>query len=184
MSRIYKIIISILLYLLFIISLALFYLKGFSLLSFNFLFGFIIVYFIFLYFDKLKIDKDYYKLFILIIAWSHLLGLAYFYDNSQYYDKIIHFTSSCFITVITYDFFAKNFNNKPKKIIIFLLVMCILISWELYEYLEDLFFNFHAQGVFNSFGQNYISPISDTLEDLISGALGALTSLFLFRNRR
>ncbi len=149
---------------------------------YTFLAGFIFTFLIFIFLDKKRIDSKY-KILVTISVWFHLLGIIYLYSNFEYYDKAIHFINSYFITLIVYDYFIKNINIHPKKTPIFLILLGILAIWEIYEYSLDTLLNFYSQGVFNSSGQVLLSPLDDTMQDLIIGCLGSIFCLIFKKNK-
>lgn len=126
--------------------------------------------------DKRGIHHQY-KLLIVISVWLHVFGMLYFYQSFQYYDKVLHFVISYAITMIVYDYFVKNLHFRPKKLMVFLSALGIGVVWEMIEYFNDVFLGNTSQGVFSSTGVMLMSPISDTMIDLIVGGLGAILYL-------
>jgi len=171
-----KITTTTLFYAMFVFSVILLVFSGFSLLAL-FSFGwFLVSSIVFKIMDKRNINSKY-KLLVVIAVWLGLLGVASLYETFQYYDKVIHFIIGFFITLIVYAYFVKNLNHSPKKIMVLLSTLGILTFWEFAEFFADTFFGLHAQGVFSSAGQTLMSPNTDTMLDLITGALGSLMCL-------
>jgi hypothetical protein len=143
---------------------------------------FVLAYFLFIFMDKKGVNENY-KLFVVLAIWLSLLGRVYFYANFFYYDKILHIIIPFFITLLAYDYFSKNL--KPDKLAIFLFVMGILVSWEIFEYFVDTFgiLDFKMLGVYDSMGNELMSPMKDTMIDLVIGAFSSLIAL-AFKNKK
>ena len=139
---------------------------------------FILAYIVFLIMERGKVNENY-KFFVVFAIWLSLIGRIYFYENFFYYDKILHIITPLFITLLAYDYFSKNL--KPDKMAIFFFVLGLLAFFEIGEYIADTvgILNFKMQGVFDSLGNELMSPIKDTMIDLILGAFTSLVALTL-----
>ncbi len=129
--------------------------------------------------DRKRINPDY-KLLALVLIWLALLGRLYFYRNFFYYDKILHVLGPFVVTLVTWDYFEKNF-RQANKFVIFCFVLGLLASFEIYEYLVDVsgILGFPLQGVLDEYLNLVMSPIDDTMIDLILGASGSFIALAL-----
>lgn len=171
-----KTITTALFYLIFVIGVIYLIFDGFSFFTFTSFAWFVISFIIFKIIDKRKIHSQY-KLLVVVAVWLNLMGMIFFYRHFSYYDKILHFAISFFIAIIVYDYFVNNLNKFPKKFMVFLSSIGLLTIWEFAEYIGDVFFGLNLQGVFSGNGQMIMSPIGDTMIDLIVGALGAVMCL-------
>jgi hypothetical protein len=142
---------------------------------------FVLAYIIFYLMDINKIDSRY-KIFVVFAIWASLIGRIYFYNNFFYYDKFLHVLTPFLITFIVYDYFLKNL--EPKKGVVFFVVLGMLCSFEIFEYLVDTFgiLNFKMQGVYDDFGNVLMEPLKDTMIDLMLGAIASITALATRRN--
>jgi hypothetical protein len=153
--------------------------------AFEFIGGSVASIFFFYLLDKMKINH-YYKIFIVVAIWAHLIGALSLFDNFVYYDKILHFTIAVFITLIISDYFYSNFSfkNGLLQIFIFFNLLGIFAGWEIYEYIGDVLFNLHAQGVYDFSGNIIVSRIDDTMQDMIISSIGAIITLFIRNGRK
>jgi hypothetical protein len=152
-----------------------------SLFFLSYFIWFIIAYFIFDIIDKQKINPIY-KLFTVICIWLSIIGRIYFYENFFFYDKILHIVIPFFITLLAYEYFKKEL--KPKKWVIFVFAVGITSLFEMFEYLLDLFkfAPFISQGVYDSLGNELMSPFKDTMIDLFLGVAGSFLAI-VFKKR-
>lgn len=126
--------------------------------------------------DKTKINRNY-SILIYVALWLHLIGEFYLYANLPYYDKLLHFFVPMLITSMVYDY-TKKFKFEYKNIGVFLAVVGMLCLFEIFEFGIDLFLGLDMIGVINM-GEIIISPLSDTMSDLIFGTLGSLLFLVI-----
>jgi len=120
-----------------------------------------------------------YSLLIIGALWLDLLGEAGgFYRNWVYYDKILHFIDPIFIAMAVKDY-LKKYKIKYESFVVISVIMGFLAFFEIFEYFIEAFFGFPMLGVLNSNSKVIISPIVDTMWDLILGLLGTLTYLFI-----
>ncbi len=144
---------------------------------------FVFAYFLFIFMDKKRINPDF-KLLALVLVWLAVLGRLYFYRNFFYYDKILHVLIPFAMTLIAFDFFEKNF-QRTNKFVIFCFVLGLLASFEIFEYLVDVsgILGFPLQAVLDAEGDVVMSPIDDTMIDLILGAAGSFIALGLKKGK-
>jgi len=127
-----------------------------------------------LVYNKIELNKNY-RFLIPLFIWLNLLGEIYFYYNFQYYDKILHTIIPLFICYCIFDYTKKvNFKN---KIIVFLITLGVLSSFEIFEWLLDVLFNLNMMGVMSN-GVLLMTPIDDTIIDLIMGSLASILVLY------
>ena len=138
-----------------------------------FILGFVIYFLI----DNLMLNKNY-KIFAGLAIWLNALSYAYLYQRYLYFGYFVHFIDSILITYVVYDYFKKNFKTKEIYlfIFIFLTVVGIISSWEVYEYFSDKILQIHLQGIFVS-GKFFVYPIDDTMIDLTIGYLVTILTL-------
>lgn len=116
-----------------------------------------------------------YEIFINIALWLNVLGeIIFYYHNSEYYDKFLHFSVSLLMTVLIYEYYSKS--PKIKKDMVFFTILGMLSLWEIYEYIVMVFFGIPTQGIVRK-GGFVQSPIDDTMMDLIYGAIGSIVYL-------
>jgi len=127
--------------------------------------------------NKLGLSKNY-RVIVLIMMWLHIFGRYVSLYNTTYYDKVLHLISPFLITMIVYDYF-KRFKLEYPKTTVFLLVLGMLCSFEIYEFLLSSLVGIQMQGVFDNSGAEIMSPIVDTMIDLILGAMASMSFLFL-----
>jgi len=122
-----------------------------------------------------------YELFINIGLWLNVLGeFVYYYSGATYYDKILHFSIGILITAIVYQYYLKSL--RINKDVIFFTVLGLFAFFEIYEYLVTIFFNYPLMGVIHN-GVQIMSPLDDTMVDLICGSIGSIIYLF-FRKEK
>lgn len=145
-----------------------------------FFISFFVGYFIFYQIDKLKLSEGY-KLSIAIILWLNLLGELLFYDYWQFYDKVLHFFVPMIIVSAICDYFNKH--KMDNKLFPILSTLGILAGWEIVEYYIELLFNIQMQGVIHN-GIVIMSPLKDTIMDLVDGLFGSSVFLLLNKNSK
>ncbi len=110
------------------------------------------------------------------------------YSEFFYYDKIIHFTQSIFLSSIIF-YMIRKLNIKLKWALLFTVFIMIGIGsiWEIGEFGADKFFNLNTQGVFlkslqgrGARLQQALDPLSDTDLDMFFNILGSLSYPLLF----
>jgi hypothetical protein len=127
-----------------------------------------------------KIDEKYLT-YINVALWLNLLGeIIVYYSGLFLYDKILHITLGYLLSIIIYNYFLEN--SKLKKDATFFAVMGLLAVWEIWEFSLDTFLGFQSQGVIRN-NIFIMSPIDDTMYDLIWGAIGSLIYLFIKKER-
>ena len=150
-----------------------------SLVYLSYFLSFVIAWALFVIIDRLQLYQGY-KLLILTAIWVSIAGRIYFYTNFEYYDKMVHFFTPALTACIAYDFLcrATNFN---RKIHAFVFVVLLLSMFEVFEFLLDYFqfFEFRTQGVYDSDGNELMSPAMDTTIDLIMGIFAASVALLI-----
>jgi hypothetical protein len=129
----------------------------------------------------MKLDSCY-MVYINLGLWLNLLGEYYFYYNSIYYDKVLHFFIPLFITILFYKYFEINSKGLPKKSLVFLIVLGLTAVWEIFEYFQSGIFNFPSVGVYNH-TDLVMPPYKDTIWDLFSGCFGALGYLIFKKEK-
>lgn len=127
-----------------------------------------------------KVDEKYW-FFINIGLWLNLIGEIYaYYQGLFIYDKVLHFGIGILATMIIYEYYKDN--SILKRDSVFITVLGLMFLFEIYEYAMDLFFGTQLQGVVRN--SIYVqSPFNDTMYDMIWDAIGALTYLFLKKER-
>ena len=113
---------------------------------------------------------------IYILLWFHVLGSLLFYFTIQHYDKFLHFMIPFFITLIFYDYVKERFPKNP-KLAIFFIVFGMLIWFELLEYFVDIFLDSNMQGT------GLLTPLKDTVYDVVAGIFGIGTFLIFKKNK-
>lgn len=130
---------------------------------------------------KTKNIDDKYMLAINATLWGNLLGeIAFYYHNLIFYDKILHILLGIILSAIIYSYYATNSNLKRDAV--FYTTMGLLAIWEIYEFSLDSFFGFQSQGVLSN-KVFILSPLEDTMYDLIWGAIGSLFYLFFKKEK-
>ena len=128
--------------------------------------------------DKYRLNQNF-KILANIALWLGLFGELYLFYYLQYYDKILHFVIPLFITACAYDFFKKHL--KINKTVIFLSVLGGCVLFEIYEYFLQIFFNLPLMGVWSNNGDLIMSPLNDTIIDLVIDMFGSITYLIFKR---
>lgn len=131
---------------------------------------------------KVKNLNPNFKFILNIGLWLNLLGEVYFFYHFAYYDKIVHFSTSFFITMILYDHLSKE--GKVNKIFIFFSVLGLFAAFEIFEYIEMITFNYPFMGVFDSSGTMLMPPLDDTMTDLIFACFGSISYLIIKKNKK
>lgn len=113
------------------------------------------------------------------LYWLAIFGELFLYDNFIYYDKVFHFLTGILITAIVFQYYFQSL--KLKRDMVFLTVLGMLTLWEIFEYIITVFFGYRMLGVV--FNEVFIvSPLDDTMIDLMCGALGAILYLLFKRH--
>ncbi|HHT38218.1 MAG TPA: DUF2238 domain-containing protein [Mollicutes bacterium] len=115
---------------------------------------------------KTRIDETLKLSYLLFILGSGIFGaIGDFYSKVMFYDKLIHFTSGMFVTVISIILLERLYKTKINKREFFLLITVINIAvattWEIVEFFFDLIFNKNAQ-----------KGNTDTMLDIITAIIG------------
>ena len=129
------------------------------------------------YFFKLKLDLVIVTSYIMFIFFAHFLGsIVDLYRVIEGYDKVMHFISGIFSSVIAYMYLIKN-NIKHSSLFmtIFVLATTTLgaFLWELFEFTGDYLFNRDAQNVLTT-------GVSDTMFDMLLALLGAVVVILFY----
>jgi uncharacterized membrane protein YjdF len=126
-----------------------------------------------------------YELLINIAIWINIFGqYGFYYTNFPYYDKFLHFFTGILITSIICKYYEKD--QKVDRNIIFFITLGMLAAWEIYEYVLFAYLNVPAMGVIQN-GIQTMSPLDDTMLDLICGSIGAVLYFMFysfFKNKR
>lgn len=163
----------------------------------------IIALLLFYYIDasfKFNFPERFYIYIFLIFVFGTIIGADFtnfgFYYRLDFYDKILHFVGPFLLTAIMFFIINRlDITFKWKALISFGLIFGILGLFEIGEYLSDQFFGTLLQGVY-TFDlveriklEAVLTPIDDTMQDLIYGLLGnalyvGYRSLMLFFEHR
>jgi len=103
-----------------------------------------------------------------------------FYDGFFYYDKVIHLVMGFILASLIYGYFINN--STLKKDMVFLAVVGFFGLWELIEFGFDFFTGSQFQGVVRN-GVFIMSPLKDTMVDMVYSSLGALLFLIFKREK-
>lgn len=136
----------------------------------------IVVYLLLSWFFKIKKIEVNYLIYVNVALWLNLIGEYYFYYHSVYYDKFLHYAVPIMITIIIYHYFEINSKNMPKKELVFLAVLGLSASFEIFEYFQSGIFNFPSVGVYNE-TDLIMPPYQDTIWDMLCASFGILTYL-------
>ena len=142
----------------------------------GFFFGLIVFYLVGHLF-KIRFKIQHYIYIIIILLSGILLAPLYFF--SENYDKVLHFLSPVFGSIIIfYMINSKRLNFQWKLLVTFMFVVSFLAIHEMGEYLIDLMWDLKLQGV-------YIRDVSgiekfhlvmpkndDTMIDMLFGTFG------------
>lgn len=115
--------------------------------------------------------KEWHFSFFLLSIYLGILGDNFFrfYYALRYYDKILHFFIPMGLTFIMID--SRLFKDKN---FLTLIILGFAAIFEILEYLSDKLLGTTLQGVFSKItGSMLMSPIDDTLFDLLSALLGS-----------
>lgn len=127
-------------------------------------------------------------IFSIMILLSLVIGETLdFYMLIPYYDKFIHFSLPFFVGLIAfllaYTMYRTGnlrITNGPLIIIIVLITMGIGATWEIIEYVCDVFISPHLNNIFGQLqGSTTESPLVDTMNDLIFDMLGGMFGALL-----
>jgi len=128
--------------------------------------------FFFYVMDRMKIKKKYY-IPVIIALWLNCIGEMFFYYNFEYYDKILHFFIPMLITAILVSKSKEPFDILVK-------VTGMLILFEIFEIILYTFLGLNTLGVI--IGGNFtMSPVDDTITDVLLGIAGSYVYLLLNR---
>lgn len=126
-----------------------------------------------------EIEMLYYLVFIFL---AYFLGsVLNLYNLTNYYDTIIHFISGIFTFKIALFIIEKlEIKNLPKSFIILfgITFSCfIAVIWEFFEFFADILLNMNLQ-------RQLTEGVKDTMIDMLSATLGAITISILKRQER
>ncbi len=116
------------------------------------------------------------------IITSHLLGQYYFYFTFQYYDKFLHASNPSIVLLMVW-----LLNTEGRLYLIWLATVGILGLNEIAEFLVDVYGNgtYRMQGVGSMVdGTMIMTPIADTMWDLILGATSSLVVVLILWLKR
>jgi len=125
-------------------------------------------------------DRTFLWFLINIGFWLGLLGEMFFYYHLTYYDKSLHIFVGMLLAEVLFQYYNKHL--KVKKEAIFFSVLGLLAIWEIYEYFIFAYFAYPTMGVFID-RIEIMSPLADTMTDLIGGSIGAILFL-IFREEK
>ena len=124
----------------------------------------------------LKNINEKYWLFINIALWFNVIGEIFAYYSGLFvYDKLLHLATGVLITMIIYSYYKEN--STLSKDMVFVTAIGLMVLFEIYEYLWDVFFGSQLQGVVRG-GVYILSSLDDTMQDIIWGTIGSLVYLF------
>ncbi len=131
------------------------------------------------FFFKLEFKPHHYLIFLLVATTGILFSPLYFISTS--YDKILHFLSPLFISILVF-FLVNKLKCKfsVKLLLTFTIIISILSLFEIGEYLLDQLVDWKLQGVYlrDITGLTKFNIImdknDDTMIDLIFGTFGTL----------
>ena len=116
--------------------------------------------------DRKKLLKLLASLIFFILVTNFFANQFYWYYSIWYFDMIMHFLGGFWVGLLFFYLFYYG-NLVPKSIFyVFLWVLAIGISWEVFEF---CFYNYIAQNAFNLFDTS-----SDIFFDLFGGAFAVL----------
>jgi hypothetical protein len=137
----------------------------------------LIIFFFMDYLFKLDFKKRHYSYVIIILFFGILLSPMYFL--SENYDKILHFISPIFGSVLVfYIVREKNISFQWKLLITFMFIISFLAIHEMGEYILDYLWDLKLQGVYirDTSGIEKLKLVmaknDDTMIDMMLGTLG------------
>lgn len=151
----------------------------------GFYYSFVLMYG-FYFFDKIfeiKFRKIHY-FFMFVIALSGPGLIIILFEFYSHVDKILHFIHPIFLSFIVSFLLSKlKIKRSYTLFITFFIVFSSFAIFEIIEYSADKLWDFKLQGTYmrdlygNIKGDTIISPLDDTMIDLIMSFLGALVYL-------
>lgn len=135
------------------------------------------------YLFKLKATKAIYIINIIFMYFASLIGSCFNGYNLPFFDKILHFSSGIFASLLAVILFYVI--KKEKKIIdhqeykIFILFvfntnLAIAMLWELFEYMMLILFN-------NDCINHYKTGVHDSMTDMLCALVAGTIIIFLIR---
>lgn len=137
---------------------------------------FIIDYFNKKYKLKLKEGKILILVFFMLLS---MFGGSFFmlYYTTIWYDKLLHF-----IVPLTISYWLTGyFKNKISTPFIILIVLGMSGFFEIMEYFFDVFFVTSLQGVFDLQMNVILSPLADTMQDMVFSLVGSYMGTMFYR---
>ncbi len=128
---------------------------------------------------KLKLGVP---MYLIILLCLHLVlaadaGTALgAYVRFWWWDLLVHGLFGFYCCGILYHLYIRIENQKPKAVhfvVLLLLTIAIATIWEIYEFTADLVFHTDMQRVGEALS-NGVSPVTDTMTDIMIAAFGAL----------
>lgn len=125
---------------------------------------------------KLKPVYEIYVIYLIFVYFASLVGSCLHGYSLPYFDKVLHFSSGLFATLIAVMLFCKIKNVKKvenaadyKIFLLFINSMNLAIAalWEFYEYALLIFFN-------NDAVNHYTTGVHDSLTDMICAFIAGL----------
>jgi hypothetical protein len=123
---------------------------------------------------SLPLDFEY-ILFIMVMLQFVIGETLNFYENVNYYDKLVHFTLPMLLgyitSVLVYTMYITGnlrMTLAPAMVVIVLVTLGIGAFWEIIEYAADQLLGTYLQGSLTS------PPLIDTMNDLIVDTLGGI----------
>ena len=120
-------------------------------------------------------------IFLIIIFFSNLVGMYFGMYSTWWFDMSLHFLGGFFMAMLMVHYLKIGEVPAIKKYLIIVgAVSFIGIVWEFAEYLANQTL---IEPLYNNFGFRayFIGDLDDTINDLLTDVVGALTWLLLFR---
>lgn len=128
--------------------------------------------------------KPVYEIYIIstiFIYFASLIGSTFHWYSYPGFDKVLHFSSGVFATIIAVILFyiirkTNEFQNKQdwKLMLVFInaVNLAIAVIWEFYEYAMLIFFN-------NDAINHYTQGVHDSMTDMLVACIGGLLMTFI-----
>lgn len=121
---------------------------------------------------KFKIPLLIELLFTIDVIFIYLGGNCSYYDKISFWDNIIHFISGFILVIVFFSCLRIKFNSSRYLILISIfslsLSMLTLVSWEIFEYINDVLFNKNMLRYVSCDGEVLLGldAVKDTLTDI------------------
>lgn len=123
---------------------------------------------------NVRFEKRHYFFVIFIAIIGFLLSFIQF--RYPYTDKILHFIGAIMLSSLLYCMLGKKLSKKQTLVFVLFVTFGIIVFYEFFESLMDVFFNMRFQGVFldTEGGRVVMGKHEDTFWDVFYGFLGGI----------